>query len=151
MLRIWLWRSPLRPLGHMKTLAKFVALLPMALVLFLGNAYGSMMFAGYLFPRVVPRPYTEMIGAAAVGAIVGGILVAYPLVRLFPSRYWAAALLVSSPLMALRLSDLLSYAGTSETAIIVMSTVELVLVPAGTVLVAWLFGRFFPRVQPTVA
>ena len=135
----------------MKTLAKFIALLPLAIVLFLGNAYGSMSFAGLLFPRVVPRPYTEMIGAATAGAIVGGILVAYPLARLFPSRSWAAALLVSSPLVALRLSDLLAYAGTTQTPAIIMSAVELVLAPVGAVIVTWLFARFFPRVLPNVA
>ena len=138
-------------LGHMKTIAKFIALFPLAVVLFLGNAYGSMSFAALLFPRVVPRPFTEMISAATVGAIVGGILVAYPLAKLFPSRHWAAALLVSSPLVALRLSDLHSSAGTAETANIIMSAVELLLVPMGAVMVTWLFARFFPRVLPNVA
>lgn len=129
----------------MKRIAKLTALVPLAVVLFLGNAYGSLSFAGLLFPRVVPRPYTEMIGAATVGALVGGLLVAYPLARMFPSRHWVAALVVSLPLVALRLSDLLAYAGSNQSAIIVMSVVELLLVPLGAVTVTWLFARHFPR------
>jgi len=135
----------------MRSLAKMVALLPLAVALFLGNAYGSMSFAGLLFPRVTPRPYIEMVSSAAVGAISGGCLVAYPRAKLFPSRYLAAAIIVSSPLMALRLSDLLAYAGTAQTATVIMSAVELTLVPAGAVLVTWLFARFFPRALPNVA
>ena len=135
----------------MKTLAKLVALVPLAAILFLGNAYGSLSFAGLLFPRVVPRPYTEMIGAAAAGALVGGILVAYPLVRLFPSRYWVAAFVVSLPLVALRLGDFLAYVGKDQSAIVVMSLVELVLVPMGAVMASWLFVRFLPRPVPNAA
>jgi hypothetical protein len=135
----------------MKAPAKLVALLPLAVVLFLGNAYGSMSFAGLLFPRVVPRPYVEMVSAAAVGALVGGLLVAYPLARLFPTRHFIAALLVSAPLMALRLSDVLAYAHTDHGAIITMSAVELILVPLGAVMLTWLFARFYPRVPPHVA
>lgn len=93
----------------------------------------------------------EMVSSAAVGAIVGGMLVAYPLVRLFPSRYLAAALLVSSPLMALRLSDLLAYAATTQTATVIMSAVELTLVPAGAVLATGLLARFFPPALPDMA
>ena len=129
----------------MKALAKFIALLPLALVLFLGNAYGSLAFAALPFPRVAPRPYTEMIGAAAVGAVVGGILVGYPLAKMFPLRYWAAALVVSLPFVALRFGDLSEYAGTRQTPIIIMSVVELALVPLGAVIGTWFFARFFPR------
>ena len=135
----------------MKAAAKLLALIPLAVVLFLGNAYGSMSFAGLLFPRVVPRPYIEMVSAAAVGALIGSLLVAYPLARLFPSRYLVAALAVSAPLMALRLSDLLNYANTDHVAIITMSAIEFVFVPVGAAIVTWLFAKFFPRASPHVA
>jgi hypothetical protein len=135
----------------MKAIAKLLALLPLMVVLFLGNAYGSMSFAGLLFPRVIPRPYIEMVSAAAVGALVGGLLVAYPLARLFPSRYLVAALLVSAPLMALRMSDLLTYANTDHVAMITMSAFELVLVPVGAATVTWLVAKFYPRASPHVA
>jgi hypothetical protein len=135
----------------MKAAAKLLTLLLLAVVLFLGNAYGSMSFAGLLFPRVDPRPYIEMISAAAVGALAGGLLVAYPLARLFPSRYLVAALLVSAPLMALRLSDLLTYANTDHVAIITMSALELILAPVGAAIVTWLFAKFYPRESPHVA
>ncbi len=138
-------------LGRMKAIAKLIALVPMAVVLFLGNAYGSISFAGILYPRVVPRPYAEMIGAAAAGALVGGILVAYPLVRMFPSRYWLAALAISAPLMALRLSDLLAYWGSDQPAIIIMSVVELLLVPIGAAATSWLFAKLIPRPLPNAA
>ena len=88
-----------------------------------------------------------MISAAVVGALVGGILIGYPLARMFPSRYWAAALIVSLPLVALRFSDLYEYVGTRQTAIITMSTVELALIPLGAVLGTWLFAKFSPRLQ----
>jgi hypothetical protein len=72
----------------MKQIAKALALPLLAAIAFLGFAYGSLYFAGYLFPRVVPRPYVEMVSAAAVGLAVAGVLVSLPLVKLYPSRYW---------------------------------------------------------------
>ncbi len=135
----------------MKRIAKLFALFPLAVVLFLGNAYGSLSFAGLLFPRVVPRPYTEMIAAAVAGAVVGGVLVAYPLARMFPSRYWVAALAVSLPLVALRLSDFIAYAGSGRSAIVIISVVEALLVPLGAIAASWLFVRHFPRPLPNAA
>jgi hypothetical protein len=135
----------------LKTLAKLAALAPLAVVLFIGNAYGSLTFARLLFAGNYPRPYIEMIGAAIVGALVGGVLVAYPLAKLFPSRYWLAAVVVSLPLMALRVGDLQTFSGAQHTAIVVMSVVELLVVPLTAAAVAWLFVRFYPRLLTNAA
>jgi ACR3 family arsenite efflux pump ArsB len=131
----------------MKQIAKSLALPLLAAIAFLGFAYGSLFFAGYLFPRVVPRPYVEMVSAAAVGSAVAGLLVSLPLVKLYPSRYWLAGLLVASPLMIVRASDIAHYTGKNETRIMVMSVVEFVIYPALIVAFCWLVSRFYPRLR----
>jgi hypothetical protein len=125
----------------MKLTAKVIALLLLVPAAFVAYAYASLYFAGYLFPRVLPRPYTEMVSAAAVGSLVAGIVVAFPLARLFTRRCWLAGLIVASPLVVVRVSDLVHYAGKNEPRIMVMSVVELLLYPAAIVACAWLVGR----------
>lgn len=131
----------------MKTIAKALALPILAAIAFLGYAYGSLYFAGYLFPRVVPRPYVEMLSAAAVGSLVAGLLVALPLIKMFPSRHWLAAVLVSSPFMVIRANDLAHYTGKDEQRILVMSLSEIVIYPTLIVAVCWLFNRLYPRLK----
>jgi hypothetical protein len=131
----------------MKTLAKCLSLPVLAVIAFLGYAYGSLYFAGYLFPRVVPRPYVEMLSAAAVGSIVAGVLVSLPLVKLFPSRYWLAGILVASPFMIIRSSDIAHYSGRNEPRIMVMSMAELAMYPTLIVAVCWLVSRLYPRLR----
>jgi hypothetical protein len=134
-------------LGLMKTIAKILSLLALAAIALLGYAYGSLYFAGYLFPRVIPRPYVEMLSAAVVGSLVAGVLVSLPLVRIFPSRYWLAGLLVASPFMITRASDIAHYSGRNEPRIMVMSVAELAIYPALIVAMCWLFNRVYPRLQ----
>jgi ACR3 family arsenite efflux pump ArsB len=131
----------------MKQIAKALALPLLAAIAFLGFAYGSLYFAGYLFPRVVPRPYVEMVSAAAVGSTLAGLLVSLPLVKLYPSRYWLAGLLVASPLMVVRASDVAQYGGKNEPRIMVMSIVEFVIYPALILAVCWFVSRFYPRLR----
>ncbi|WP_227815952.1 hypothetical protein [Nitrogeniibacter aestuarii] len=131
----------------MKPIARLLALPFLAAIAFLGYAYGSLYFAGYLFPRVVPRPYVEMLSAAAVGSLVAGMLVALPLLKLFPTRYPLAALVVASPFMVIRGSDLAHYLGKNETRIVVMSVSEFVIYPAGIILLCWLASRFLPQLR----
>ena len=121
----------------MATIARLVALPILAAAAFVAAAYASLYFAGYLFPRVVPRPYTEMVSAALVGALAAALVSALPLAKLFGHRAWMAALLVSAPWIALRTSDLLHYAGKNEPRIMVMSWVELLLYPLVVVGTTW--------------
>ena len=122
----------------MKLAAKLFAL-PLLLVLaFAANAYASLYFAGYLFPRVVPRPYVEMVGAAVVGGMAASAAVAWPLVRLYSRRAWLAGLAVAAPVVAVRVSDLWHYTGTGESRIVVMSWVEAFVYPVAILAGVWL-------------
>jgi hypothetical protein len=131
----------------MKQIAQVIAIPVLAAVAFLGFAYGSLYFAGFLFPRVVPRPYVEMLSAAAAGSAVAGLLVALPLVKLYPSRYRLAALLVASPLMLVRASDLAHYIGRNDPRILVMSVAEFFIYPALILLACGVVRRFYPRLR----
>ena len=123
-------------------LAVQVVSFPLLLVLaFVVNAYASQYFAGYLFPRVAPRPYAEMISAAVVGALTASAVVAWPLVRLYSQRAWMAGLAVAAPVVAIRVDDLLHYARTNETRIIVMSWVEAIAYPIAILAGVWLLYR----------
>ena len=123
-------------------LALQVVSFPLLLVLaFVVNAYASQYFAGYLFPRVAPRPYAEMISAAVVGALTASAVVAWPLVRLYSQRAWVAGLAVAAPVVAIRVDDLLHYARTDETRIIVMSWVEAIAYPIAILAGVWLLYR----------
>jgi hypothetical protein len=95
----------------MRATAKVIALLLLLVVAFAANAYASLYFAGYVFPRVLPRPYVEMISAATVGGLAAAALVAYPLVWLYGRRAWLAALMVASPVVLIRTGDVLHYIG----------------------------------------
>ncbi len=120
---------------------KLVVLVLLALVAFAVDAHVSFEFAGRVFPLEHPRPYLEMIGAAIIGALVAGMVVAYPLVRLFPLRYWIAALMVSLPYMSLRVDWLVMYFGEHKPRIVATALFELLFFPAAIVFCAWSFRK----------
>jgi hypothetical protein len=132
----------------MNAFAKLLLLPLLAAIALVGYSYGSQYFAGYLFPRVVPRPYVEMLSAAAVGSVAGAALVSLPLVRLYRSRYWLAGLLVASPFMVLRASDIAHYSGRNEPRIMVMSVAELAMYPALMLAMCWLVARHLAPKAP---
>jgi hypothetical protein len=125
----------------MRLAVKLVVLLLLVPLAFAVYAYASLYFAGYLFPRVLPRPYLEMVSAALVGSLAAGLMASFPLARMFSQRYWLAALVVASPFMAVRTSDLMHYAGRNEPRIMVMSIVELLVYPSAIIACAWLVSR----------
>lgn len=131
--------------SQMRTLGKGAALFVLLAVAFAVDAYASLYFAGHLFPRVFPRPYVEMMSAAVVGSFAAAAVVSWPLVRLYSRRAWLAALFVASPIVALRLSDLMYYAYKNESRIIVMSAFELLIYPALLLLGSWVAARFVSR------
>ena len=114
----------------MGSVAKVIALVLLAALAFVANAYASLYFAGYMFPRIEPRPYVEMVGAAVAGGVAAAVVTAWPLARLYADRAWLAALVVAAPVVALRVGDLLHYGQLEEPRIIAMSLVELLLYPA---------------------
>lgn len=134
----------------MATIARLVALPILAAAAFAAAAYASLYFAGYLFPRVVPRPYTEMVSAALVGAIAAALVSAVPLAKLFGRRAWLAALAVAAPWVALRISDLMHYARKNEPRIVVMSWVELLLYPVVLVGAAWFAASRYAKPRHSV-
>ena len=134
----------------MRTLAKIAALPLLFALAFAAFAYASLYFAGYLFPRVVPRPYLEMMSAAVVGSIAAAVVSSWPLVRLYAKRAWLAALAITAPFVVIRISDLLHYAGQNEPRITVMSWFELVVYPGVILLGVWLASRLARRGENAV-
>lgn len=110
-------------------------------------AYGwaTSRFAAAFFPRVFPRPYVEMLGADVAGALAPAALVAWPLARLYGPRAWIVALVVAAPMMALRVSWLVTFAGEDQPGIMITSAFELVTFPvsllAGVAFVRWMRAR----------
>jgi hypothetical protein len=129
----------------MRVLAKLAALPLLFALAFAAYAYASLYFAGYLFPRVTPRPYVEMMSAAVVGSLAAAAIASWPMVRLYASRAWLAALTVAAPFVVIRVSDLLHYAGKNEPRIMVMSWFELLVYPGVLLLGVWVVAQTFPR------
>jgi hypothetical protein len=119
--------SGVRP--RMNVFLRLVALLVLVVATSLAAAYVSTHLTAYLFPRILPRPYFEMASEALFGAVTAACISAIPLAKLFLRRAWLGGILVSSPWIALRLSDALHYWGINQTRIMVMSLVELLLYP----------------------
>jgi hypothetical protein len=126
----------------MHTLVRFAALPLLFALAFATYAYASLYVAGYLFPRVVPRPYFEMMSTAVVGSSAAAAVSAWPLVRLYAGRAWLAALAIASPFMVIRTSDLIHYAGKNEPRIMVMSWFELLVYPAVLLAGVWVVATF---------
>lgn len=102
----------------MKTATRLIALPLLLVAAFAVNAYAASYFAGSLFPAITPRPYFEMISAAVVGSLAA-----------------------SAPVVTLRVGDLLHlshYAGTDESQILVMSSVEGLACPIAILVGVWL-------------
>lgn len=127
----------------MNIAVKMIVLVLLIALAFVVNAYASSYFAGYFFPLVQPRPYTEMVSAAIVGSLAAGVVVAYPLVRLFPERFWIAALVISIPVLDLRGRDFFRFSGTDESRIVVMSVVEFFVYPTVILVCTWLAKRWY--------
>ena len=125
----------------MKIAARLIAFPLVLMLAFVVNAYASDYFAAYLFPRVLPRPYIEMVSAAVFGALAAAATVAWPIVRLYSRCTWLAAFGVAAPVVAIRGADLLHYAYTSESRIIVMSLVEALVYPVAILAGVWLVSR----------
>jgi len=136
----------------MRPFVQALAVVLLAVVAFAADAYASQYFAGLLFPRIVPRPYTEMVSAALVGAIAAALLTAYPLARLFPRNTWLAGLLVAAPVIAIRTEDLLHYTVARDPAVIIMAWVEIVSFSSAVVFGPWLVSRHLAMssMQPTL-
>jgi hypothetical protein len=125
----------------MQFVLRFVALVVIAIAALLANAYAEQYWAGLLFPRVEPRPYTEMVSAAVVGALAAAVVSALPLAWLFRRWAWLAGLAISLPVIAVRAPDLGASTSPMQQAIYVMAWVEMVsyiVVVAGT---AWLLSH----------
>ena len=125
------------------TALKIAALVVLAVVAFVVNALVSSEFAGRLFPLVRPRPYFEMISAEIVGSLAAGLVIAYPLVRMFPRRYWVAGLLTALPYMDLRVEWLVMYIGKDEPRIMTTAAFELLFYPTAIVFCAWAYKKYF--------
>lgn len=125
----------------MQLALRLLALVVVAVVAFVANAYAQQYWAGLMFPRAVPRPYAEMVSAAVVGAVAAAAVAAMPLAKLFESKAWLAGLFVALPVIALRAPEI----GTSDTqaqeATAAMAWVEMLSYTLVVVCAAWLVSR----------
>ncbi len=135
----------------MKHLAKILAVFTLMVVAWVVYAYATLYFAGYLFPRVVPRPYVEMVSAAIVGSMAAALVTAFPLARLFKSRAWLIAVVVALPMLAIRIGDLIHYAGKNEAVLVVMAWIEMFVYTGCIVSAAWLVSRRLHSSRPVLA
>jgi hypothetical protein len=122
-------------------IGKAIALLLLVILATSAYVYGDHCFAGYLFPRVLPRAYVEMISAAIAGGVAAALLCAYPLARLFGRHAWIAAGVAALPLIILRMSDILFYWSRDEPRNLAMSWIELFVLLVALQLGTWLVGR----------
>lgn len=125
----------------MQFLVRFITLLVVAIAAFAANAYAQEYWAGMLFPRVVPRPYSEMVSAALVGAAAAAAVSALPLVRLFKKSAWLAALVVALPVVALRAPEISAAMPEAAQPVSIMAWVEMLSYTLAVVCAAWLLPR----------
>lgn len=126
---------------------RFIALVVVANAAFLANAYAQQYWAGMLFPLVVPRPYTEMISAAVVGAFAAAAVSALPLAWLFEKRAWLAGLAISLPVVALRAPDIAAGTAPIQQATFIMAWVEMISYAVAVAGAAWLAPRIKWRAE----
>lgn len=119
---------------------RVLAIFVVAVVAFVVNAYAQQYWAGLLFPRVVPRPYSEMVSAAVVGAIAAAAVSAFPLAKLFRTKAWLAGLFVALPVVALRAPEIGTSGTYAQQATHVMALVEMISYTAAIVCAAWLLS-----------
>lgn len=132
---------PLNVRAHMHLALRLVALVVVAVVAFVANAYAQQYWASLLFPRVVPRPYSEMVSAAVVGAVAAAAVAALPLAKLFESKAWLAGLFVALPVIALRAPEVGTRGTQAHQATTIMAWVEMLSYTLVIVCAAWLVSR----------
>jgi hypothetical protein len=125
----------------MQLLLRILALIVVAVVAFVVNAYAQDYWAGYLFLRVYPRPYLEMVSAAIVGATAAAIVTALPLATIFRKKAWLAGLFVALPVIALRAPEIEISDNQTQQAIIVMAWIEMLSYTLLIVCAAWLVSH----------
>lgn len=131
----------------MQLALRALALLVVAVLAFVVNAYAQQYWAGLLFPRVEPRPYSEMVSAAVVGAMAAAAVSAFPLARLFRTKAWLAGLFVALPVVALRAPEIGATGTYAQQATHIMAWVEMLSYTAAVVCGAWLLSRRERRVE----
>jgi hypothetical protein len=131
----------------MRLALRLIALVAVAIVAFVANAYAQQYWAGLLFPRVVPRPYAEMVSAAVVGAIAAAAVSALPLAKLFERNAWLAGLFVALPVVALRAPEIAANSTQAQQATSVMAWVEMLSYTLAVVCAAWLLSRRTRRAE----
>jgi len=109
----------------------------LAVIVFAVYGYVQHYTAVFLFPRVVPRPYTEMIICAVLGAIAAGAVVGYPLALLFRRGIFIAAVVAAVPVLLMRVPEIIEH-WEKDQVVVYMSSVESVVLLAALVAGAWL-------------
>ncbi|WP_202840741.1 hypothetical protein [Luteimonas saliphila] len=112
---------------------------------FAANAYVQHFTRALFFDSQVPRSYLEMIFCALAGALAATVVASAPLAAVFRRHAWLAAVAVSTPVLALRLTEFFTYTGAISSQVKVMAIVEASSYFALLVLGAWFVSRIWPR------
>ena len=109
------------------------------------SAYAQHLTAIALFQPSSPRPYSEMVTCAIIGALVAGGVSAFPLAWLFRRWAWLAGLFVSLPVLLLRVPEVVTYSGPLEREVKAMGVIEAASFLSIVVLAAAFVSRRWPR------
>jgi hypothetical protein len=120
-----------------RTIMAVLAVPVLAVIVFAVYGYVQHYAAVFFFPRIVPRPYTEMIACAVLGAIAAGAVVGYPLALLFRKAIFYAAVASAVPVLLLRVPEIIEY-WNKDQVVVYMSSLESVVLLAALVGGAWL-------------
>lgn len=139
----------------MRTVAKALVLLLATITAFLANAYVQDFIRLEVFGNHFPRGYPDMVTCALVGAVVASILVSLPLAMTFRGKSWLAAMVASSPVVALRLNDFTAHAGAFDSQIKMMAIIEaasyVVFLVGGSLLASLIWKRHDGHAGPNYA
>ncbi|WP_456299682.1 hypothetical protein [Nitrogeniibacter aestuarii] len=120
---------------------RLLALAVVAVLAFIANAYAQDIWSALLFPLVVPRPYSEMVSAAIVGALAAAAVSAFPLARILGSKAWIGGLIVALPVILLRAPEIGAHDSSYGPAISNMAWIEILSYSIAVVCSAWLLSR----------
>ena len=129
----------------MKALSRVLVLLLITFLAFAANAYTQHFTRTFIFDSQVPRSYLEMITCALIGALAAAIVASAPLAAAFRKQAWLAAAAAASPVLALRLTEFITYTGAISAQVKVMAIVEASSYFGFLVLGAWCVSRIWPR------
>ncbi len=109
----------------MRIFVKVLVLVLAVIAAFLANAYVQHFIRAEVFGNQFPRTYPDMFACALAGTIAASLLVSIPIAATYRGKAWLAAILISLPVIALRLNDFITYTGRLVSQVKTMAIVEI--------------------------